>query len=387
MRRIVAVLLAVAVIAGAVITFRIVRGDGGEQAAPESRVIDGAPDVEIERTPEAWHIVYRLEEHAGETLTVSTDKVWARRPYDSRLETWSGAPPGDKRQSIQVGAFARRGTQSTGAERLVLRLPPAVPPSDVRVEPILDVAEEEKLVDRREVREVADRRCQVFRSGSLLSAPALTEPTAKSYADTCIDAAGLVLEETLFDEGKLLSRRLAVEVDEDPDLDGVSFAMPERDPVPVEKGGGRVQPLTLDSRPPGEFYELAAPPSGFTHRGRFSVIPPQPDNFADPLREGFILGGVTDVYERGHVFIVIDQWGTLRGQDPPAAPKAYEQVDVPVLGKGGLSVSGAGSELRVDLPGGRFVRLRGPVEPDELTRLARELVVVEGGELVPLPEG
>ena len=234
MRRIVAVLLAVAVIAGGVITFRIVRGDSGEQAAPESPGIDGAPDVEIERTPEAWHIVYRLEEHAGETVTVSTDKVWARRPYDSRLETWSGAPPGDKRQSIQVGAFARRGTQSTGAERLVLRLPPAVPPSDVRVEPILDVAEEEKLVDRRDVREVADRRCQVFRSGSLLSAPALTEPTAKSYADTCIDAAGLVLEETLFDEGKLLSRRLAVEVDEDPDLAGVSFAMPEREPVPVE---------------------------------------------------------------------------------------------------------------------------------------------------------
>lgn len=389
MRRIVAVVLTVAVIAGAVITFRVVRsGDGDEErAAPDSPVIGGAPDVEIERTPEAWHIVYRLEEHAGETITVSTDKVWVRRPYESRLETWSGAPPGERRQSIQVGAFARRGTQATGAQSLVLRLPPAVAPSDVRVLPVLDVAEEEKLLDRREVREVADRRCQVFRSGSLLSAPALTKPTADNYADTCIDAAGLVLEEILFEEGSLLSRRLAVSVEEAPDLDGVAFTMPEGDPVPVEKGGGRVQALTLDSRPPGQFYELPAPPPGFTHRGRFSVIPPQPDNFADPLREGFIFGGVTDVYERDEAFVVIDQWGTLQGQPPPAAPPAYDHVEVAGLGKGGLSLSGAGAELRFDLPGGRLVRLTGPLEPDELTRLARELVVVEGGELVPLPEG
>lgn len=389
MRRVVALALAIAVVVGAVITFRATQddeGDGEGKAAPESPILEGAGEVEIESTPDAWHIVYRLEEHAGSKITVSTDKVWVRRPFESRLETWSGAPPGKSRVSIQVGSFARRGTQSTGAERLVLRLPPSAPPSDVRVLPILDVAQDEGVMERREVREVLDRACQVFRSGSLLSAPSITEATKESYADTCIDASGLVLEETLVDEGEVVSRRLAVHVDESPDLDEISFAMAEGEPVPVEKGGGLVQPLTLDSRPPGDFFELPAAPDGFEHRGRFSVIPPQPDNFSDPLREGFIFGGVTDVYERDNDFVIIDQWATLRGQDPPAPPPALSRIEVEGLGSGALALSGHGSELRFDLPGGRFVRLSGSVEPDELTHLARELVVVQGGELVPLPE-
>ena len=393
MRRIVVVLLIAALVAAALFGFNALResdgtdGESGQEAAPPAPVIEDAPDVEIDHTPGAWHIVYRLEEHGGEEVTVSTDKVWVSRPFESRLETWSGPPPGERQEFVQVGSFARRGTQAADAERLVLRLPPSAAPSDVRVLPILETAETEGLLVRREVREILDRRCQVFRSGSLLSAPALTEPTEDNYAETCIDSSGLVLEEKLVDAGELLSRRIAIEVDEAPDLGSVSFTMPEGEPVPVEKGGGVIQPLTLDSRAPGEFFELPAPPPGFSHRARLTVIPPQPDNFSDFAREGFIFGGVTDVYERGEDFVAIDQWGTLRGQDLPASPPAIEQVEVDGLGTGGVSLSGAGSELRFDLPGGRFIRLRGPVEPNELTRIARELVRVEGGELVPLPTG
>lgn len=392
MRRIVVVVVAVALALVGITAFVLTRpgspDEGGRLAAPPSPVIENADDVEITRTPAAWHIVYRLEEHGSEDddLTVSTDKVWVRRPFESRLETWSGPPPGDKAQFVQVGWFARRGTKPVDAERLVLRLPPAGAPSDIRLRPILSAAEEYGLIERREVREVARRRCQVLRSGALLSAPYLQPPTEDSYADSCVDAAGLVLEETLVDAGKVLSRRLAVKVDEDPDLDDVELEMSEGEPLPAKEGGGVVQPLTLDSRAPGEFFELTAPPAGFTHQGRYSVVPPQPENFSDFSREGFIFGGVTDVYVRGEDFIVLDQWGTLRGQDPPAPPPAIDRVDIPLLGTGGVALSGAGSELRFDLPGGRLVRLTGSLEPDELTRIARELVMVEGGELVPLAE-
>lgn len=369
------------------VVFRLANDDDESGVAPPSPILDDADDVEIGRTPVAWHIVYRLEQHGGGEVTVRTDKVWVRRPFESRLETWSGPPPGEKQQFVQVGSLGRRGSQSTGSERLVLRLPPSAPPSDIRALPILESALAEGLLDRREVRQVVGRRCQVYRSGALLSAPTITEPTAETYADSCIDEAGLVLEESLVEESQLLMRRIAVEVDERPDLQGIRFEMPEGQPLPVEKGGGVVQPLTLDSRPPGEFFELPAVPAGYTHRGRFTVIPPQPENFSDFTREGFIFGGVTDVYERGRDFVVIDQWGTLRGQDPPAGPSPVETVTVELLGEGGLSLSGSGAELRFELPGGRFVRLRGPVEPNELTRIARELVRVEGGALVPLPMG
>ena len=369
------------------VVFRLANDGDVTGVAPPSRVLDDVEGVEIDRTPAAWHIVYRLEQHGGDEVTIRTDKVWVRRPFESRLETWSGPPPGEKQQFVQVGSLGRRGSQSTGAERLVLQLPPNAPPSDIRALPIVDTALAEGLLDRREVRQVAGRRCQVYRSGALLSAPTITEPTPGTYADSCIDEAGLVLEESLVEGSQLLMRRIAVEVDERPDLEGISFEMPEGEPVPVDKGGGVVQPLTLDSRPPGEFFELPAPPTGYSHRGRFTVIPPQPENFSDFAREGFIFGGVTDVYERESDFVVIDQWATLRGEELPAGPPSFETVRVELLGEGGLALSGSGSELRFELPGGRFVRLRGPVEPNELTRIARELVRVEGGTLVPLPTG
>src|SRR3954453_2903131 len=270
---------ALVVVVAAIIatTLVVVRNDRGEHIDRNGSVaLARNRRVAIIRTPPAWHIVYRLEERGD---VVSTDRVWVRRPFDSRLETWSGPPPGRQQGSEQVATFGRRIQRaSKGGNAQTLALPPGVPASDVRIESVLNDAVDSGLMQRREVRRVAGRDCQVYRSGNLLNAGALHPATENEHADSCIDEAGLVLEELLWGDGRFISRRVAVSVEEPPSLPDQLFAVPET-PIAVKEGGGSVRPLVPGSRPPGDFYELDSAPAGFQLRGRYSVIPPQPENF------------------------------------------------------------------------------------------------------------
>jgi hypothetical protein len=334
------------------------------------------PRLRIVRTPASWHVEYRLEEGGK----VSTDKVWVRRPFDSVLETWDGAPPGTALQVSQVATLARR---SSG--QVTLEVPPGVPASDVRLQPVLDDALAHGVLVPLGRKTVAGRACQVYRSGQLLSAPVLRKPTAADHGESCVDEAGLVLEEVLTADGKRLSRRVAVSVEEDPAAGVGDDRFPVRErTVDVRQGGGRVRRLVPDSRPPGEFFSLDAPPDGFTHEGRYSVVPPQPENFSDddPSGAGKRRAGVVDVWVRGVDVLVVDQGGTLGGYPPYAPDDAAPTVDLgPTLGHGEVVLSALEPAVRTILPGGRYVRVAGTLPPAELAAVARRLTSGPGGEL------
>ncbi|HUP84823.1 MAG TPA: hypothetical protein VM143_04060 [Acidimicrobiales bacterium] len=334
--------------------------------------------VTIERTPASYRVVYRLEEFTGPKVALSTDKVWVRRPFESRLETWRGAPPGDKLLSSQVGAFARRRNESSSAEAVVLAVPPSSAPSDVRLLPALADAEAGGLLQAREVRVVLDRRCQVYRSGQLLSGLSLTKPSEHQYTDSCVDAAGIVLEELFVVDGETLSRRIAVEVEEEPSLDGRLFETGPRT-LAVADGGGLVRRMG-EGLPPGEFLlvDPATIPAGFERLGRFNVIPSQPENFSDPTREGARETSFADVYVRGADFLVIDQGGTLQGVDPFTEDPGSPRLDLGPYGSGELRLSALGVEVRAKRTGGRFVRVRGTVDADDLASVAKSLAPTEG---------
>ena len=363
----------------------LLRDDGPAADAPRAKAtragsieVRDAPPVEIERTPSSYRIVYRLEEFTGPKVALSTDKVWVRRPFESRLETWRGAPPGTEELSAQIGRFAMRRNESPAAEPVVIGVPPSTAPSDVRLAPALDDALAHGLLERREVRRVLDRPCQVYRSGQLLSASSLTRPTAAEHTDTCVDAAGLVLEELLVVDGEVLSRRVATEVEEDPQLDDGLFVTGPRT-LEVADGGGLVRRMG-EGLPPGEFlvFDPAAIPAGFERVGRFNIIPSQPENFSDPTREGARETSFADVFVRGADHLVIDQGGTLQGVDPFTQDPNAPRIDLGGLGAAEVRLSGLGVELRVKRSGGQFVRLRGTLDPQELAAIGRSLTAVEG---------
>lgn len=335
----------------------------------------------ITRTPSSWHIVYRLEEETGADMRVSTDKVWVRRPFDSVLETWSGPPPGQELQVRQVATFTRR----TNGE-VTLELPPSIPASDVRLPGVLDAALAHGALVRLGVqKEIAGRRCEVYRSLQLLSAPVLRRPTDDEYGDSCVDEAGLVLEEVLVDGDDQLSRRVAVSVEEDVALGNDLFPVKERT-AEVAQGGGRVRPLVPGNRPPGEFFELDGPLEGFESRGRWSVVPPQPENFVDvqddlqaPLRQR---AAVSDVFVRGVDVVIIEQGGTRGGAPPYTPDEDAPRIGLgPVLGDGEVVLSAQEVAVRVLLPGGRYVRVAGTLTPVELAAIAKRLTSQAGGTL------
>lgn len=369
----------------------VVPGVGDDEPRDDvpSVVVDDDPSFVVGQTPSDHRIVYVLTDPQGGRDS-ETDRVWVRSPFESRLETASGTPPGGDAISVQVGDLRHLRIGGVSDAATVARVP-GLAPSSIRLAPIIDDAIDAGLLERREQREVAGRRCQVFRSGSTLGSGPLRPITGEEFADSCVDADGLLLEETLFVDDSPVFRRTAVEVEVGDIADDDLFAT--GDPTaPVDRGGGSTVPAAADSFPVGTFWVLPddGVPDGFRLRERFSVIPPQPDRFADPTLRDAIIAGVADVYVRDDGrFFVAYQGGTLGGV--PAFPSAEEvaaaePVDAGAVGDGAVLLSALGTEVRIPLDGGRFVHVIGPLPPMTLVEIARSLEAIEGDGLVLLDE-
>ena len=331
---------------------------------------DPAPPLVVGDVPDRYRITYRVETADAPD---STDVLVVDRPFDSRLETGS---------STQVSTFRRVSFTGAGAAPVIVAQPPAPAASDLR----LDLVLPNDVVETRGRRTVAGRPCQVYRSGVPLSTGALSPPTDDEHTDTCVDEAGLLLAEEYVVDGDVVLARTATEVELSPDVDAADFAI--GDPtVPVDRGGGSVLEVEATSRREGSFWELAEPPAGFRHRGRYAVVPPQADVFADPTREGELVASASDVYVRGHDVVVVDQGATLRGAEafPPTPGARVESIDG--LGDAEVLLLPRGPEVRVRLDGGRFVRVFGTVPTDDLLAIARSLREVQGDGLVYVEGG
>ena len=381
----VAVLGAVAVGVGA---------PGSDRTAerPDARPVDPVDDFVIEQHAGPYRIVYLLEDPRGE-IASETDRLWVRPPFESRLETATGSPPGGETVSLQIGSLERLRIGGVAEELTIARIP-ALAPGAIRIAPVVDAAVAAGLLERGEQRMVAGRRCQVFRSGSTLGAGPLTPITDAEHTDSCIDEDGLLLEETLFTGGEAILRRVAVEVDLDPGLAGDdpdAEALFDPGPIsaPVDQGGGATTPADPESAPVGPFHELPddAVPAGFDFVGRYSVIPPQPDKFADETQRPGIIAGVADVHadDDGDLFVVY-QGATLGGVEAFAPVDFAGRVDSPTLGTGELLLSALGTELRFALDDGRFVHVFGTIEPAALAEIADALVETTGTGLVLLDD-
>ena len=373
----------------AALWFVFVRDDGGARAPIALAELDrtgsdevpGAPPVEVTSTPASFRITYRVED-VGPEIGYRTDVVSVRRPWESLLVSRSGRPPGTKELSSQVATFGQRTNRNADQQPVVLELGPVLPASDLRLAGVLGPATEAGRIERREVRRVAGRTCQVYRSADYLSATVLSPPTDELYADSCVDAAGLLLEEVLVSDGKPIARRVAVEVEEDVALGDDLF--PSGEPsLPASEGGGNMRRLADGTTPPGPFFVADAIPAGFTTMGRYSVVPPQAENFGEDIsREDFRRAQIADVYVRGTDVLVVEQGAKLRGAAPFEIDPANPTVDVAPFGPGEVRYGGVGVQVRVLRPEGRFFQATGTLPAEELAAVLRSLREVPGGELV-----
>ena len=341
--------------------------------------IDGEPaPVEVVRTPVA--ITYRVEGFANEGgAVIDTERRWVRPPFESRVETTPGEDGEGAPTFLQIARFAEVQTGRESESPVILTVEPAVAPGVARV----DVS---ALEWRGQGRTVLERTCEVYRAGGPIDVASLEPPTDETWADLCVDETGLVLHEEWVVGGEVFRRRIAVDVDESPSLDGPLFTMTG---VRAEgDAGGLLVEVTADSRPADvAHFELASSPEGFTHRGRYGFTPPRGQtevNQPEPPRVASIL----DVYEDGAGgFVVVDNGGTTDRRPLFQTDAGATRVDLgPELGTGEVVLGLRQAEVRVALDGGRFVRVWGTLPLRDLVALARTLVPVTdpNGAVTPI---
>lgn len=333
----------------------------------------GTPEerLEVESVPTRYTAVFRVEDRAGAEPNITTEKVWMERPFSSRTETWTGPPPGDERLSVLQSSFGILSNRGKSADPLNLAVPPSLGSGDLRMDAVLDRAVADDMLVPMELREVYGRECQVYRAGGPVFAGDIVafDEDSATFADVCIDANGLVIEEVWTQEERIIRRRIAEEISIDPPLDDALF---ESD-VPVQEGGFRGTVERVREAETTGLWRLPEPPEGFRDLGLFAVTLPEaviPQ--VSPLVETVAPSSVTQVYVDGPDLLVVDQDPSL-AQFTRNEGRATQPVEIDGLADAVLILDARLNEVRGIDAEGSVVRIFGTIAPDELVALARKL--------------
>jgi hypothetical protein len=326
---------------------------------------------------------------------VSTEAVWVKRPFDSYVEDLGGPPPG---RGISVVTVHRLGDQiiqaGGGAAPALIHVGAGPAAGDIRLDTVAGTLLRSGLVLPVRQQVVLGRRCQTFRSAESLrtAGPLPALRPGSSYVDTCIDRDGLMLEEDRYSKGSLVSRLVATTVDVGLEAaSGGNFGLAAT-ATPFYEGGGSFTALTLSSSPPGQSWSASYLPAGYTHAGRFAVVPSQPQVFSTPdtgppSSSGLPNGLVTeldDIFVNGPDVIAVQQ-GTTVGGSTFRPPPGGQRVELGSLGSGQLVLTALGPIVTAEPGGTQFVRIHGTVGPDVLVKVARSLRVELPGTLTTIP--
>lgn len=353
-----------------------VRRHGSKLVAPS-----GAPALEI-ATPAlgSYDITYRLT-RAGGGATSSRERVRVRRPFDGRVTTTAPGASASTDRLSRLGALVL----PTGSGVRRLEVPPALAASDLRFDIVLADAMEDGLIERREQRQVAGRRCQVYRFGSTVLSGEIVSVHERpgEHADVCVDTAGLLLEEHWVKDGRVLRQKVALAVETEPELDADTFTTVDEQPLAASEGNGLFRAVDPASAVEGTSW-VVEPPVGFTFVGRFVVQEPR----LDISQGGQALGAEAptsiqqaDVYTRGADALVVS---TIVEADASAAaaPPAGAPVDAGPFGAARLTVDLRGNAVTTAPVAGRSLRVFGSMSPGELVAVLRSARAIEGTGLV-----
>lgn len=334
-------------------------GACGGDDEPKHLTREGSKEIDArfafgEATTE-YRVTYRVRAASADGVATSTEEISVSRPFESRVVVRADGVVTARR----VSRFGELVIEGDGGVQ-VLGVPPALGTSDVRPDAVLDDAVARGMAERGEVREVAGRRCRVYRVGSSASDGTLVpvNTTGGTHADVCVDAGGIVLEEWWVQQGEALRHRLAVDVEpDDVVLDDGTFTLPDEKPPGPTQGGVVAAP--------GPSFE---PPPGFTAVGRYEVTAAQ---LQQPGSNEILPGrtSLAEVWRRGADLLVLEE---ARGELPPT-PYGIP-IDVAGVGPAELVLDLRASELRFTTAGGDTVRLYGTVPPTELLELAASLI-------------
>ena len=363
-RRILKVLAAVVAVAVVVTGVTVLlRRTGGDDAPSTELRAEKAPGglLAITTSPTSYRAVYRAENYQDSTVTVSTEDLSIQRPFEGRVAILEGEPPGGTARFEGRSRFAEYANYTDAGAVQVAGDAPAVALGDLRLAASVDALVEQGLFvpgDRRRARLGSETRdCQTYRTGSPLQSLKITAPTATDYVDVCLDASGLMLEEVVVAGGAPTQRLIATSLDLDARHDPALFTI-DGQRVGPDQGGAVVTEVDRTVAPRPGYWTVDAPPTGFTHRGRYQV-----------QGEGT---SWVDVYVRGIELLTIRQGAPADEPDLSDAGPGSD-VDLGPLGAGKLLLRTSGATAIAHPGAEAFVHVGATLSPAEVQGIASGL--------------
>jgi hypothetical protein len=334
--------------------------------------VDG-PAIELGNPPASYRIVSRVDAGNPVGTTVRTEILEVRRPWQSRLTTRAGAPPGKAVTDVLLGDFGKLVLRPTGEANTVLVVQPDLAPSDLRLDVDLDALVRAKGVEVRERRTIAGEVCQVYRTSAPPQGQTIgTVPsTSGDVVDSCVDRRGLILEQLVWFREHLLLRRRATSVDLHPKLGAHELDVKAKTTVPLQLGGGAIGPVKASDLPTGS-YVLDTPPHGFHLQGRYAVAPSTPPT-SNGTPQGNRRSSFVDVWTNGVDVVLLDQGGLTFSGDALGPNPLSSAVDLGPLGRGRSAPGPRFSQVAISRKNGTYVRLLGTLPVPRLVELMKTL--------------
>ena len=319
--------------------------------------------------PTSYVAVYQVTEngvHHWDVLTV-------RRPFDgSDLVYGTTAAPGrgDHPASGSISTRDALYTVDAAVVRLVSGRQPGPASGDQYLAAELgDLMARKLAADTGQDRTVAGRACRVYRFAEPPSGPVRPLASGADHDDLCLDRAGLVLSERWTYHGGVVLERTASEVRaSNGDLAAAADAEAPSTTGAASAGPGAAT-VTPDPQPQS-FLSTPPTPGGYQPSG-----PAVDFRLGDPhAPSSTVAASVVWAFVAGPRVITVEAGNGRSGELPWRTDDTVtEPIALRGLGDATTAVRSDGAEVRVDLGGGRWVRVRGTVAVSELVAYAQGL--------------
>jgi hypothetical protein len=334
---------------------------------PLSRSLSSGSTVGSHRTG-AYRVVYNQQEslnggtHHWEVLSV-------RRPFESAdlVYNTTGPPsPADHPSSGSVSTEDRLYSVDDSGLHDVGGRQPGTPSGDQDlVTQLPDMLRRGLAHDTGQSQRVAGRSCRTYRLLEPPVGPIRSLRGPSEHDELCLDGDGLVLSETWTLDDRIVLQRTATAVM----MSGVSLP-PIAGASPPK---GNTSHVVADADPHGLVVRPLPPPS-------FRAVSPVQFALPDPLNPSSpIATSVVWTYVGGADVVSVEAGQERPGQLPwQANDTITEPVQLVGLGPAQSAIRSDGAEIRVDLGGGRWVRVHGTIPLTTLVHYADALRLSAG---------
>jgi hypothetical protein len=254
----------VAVLGAGAIVLIASRDDGGiPNVTLTGKEIDAEGALGITAPLSAYTIDYDLTSYGAdpENPQTATEKLRVSRPFGSDI-TFTQADETSTYTSVLGKASVTDASGTTVSVR-----PAGAGTYDWRLDATLEDLVASGKLTLQERREVAGRECQVYRTGSPLESGSVTDATETDYAEMCIDASGLLLEEVVYASGLPSQHVIATAVSEDP----VEDIAVDGEPTDTTTS---FTDIASDAAPVDGYWSLSTVPEGYELVGRYAYTVP-----------------------------------------------------------------------------------------------------------------